>query len=324
MVNGTPREAMRPFGTRRASRAGFGSRTRASFIVCSAVAGALAIGIMNAPVIWAQDYSSTAASGSKTAFEVASIKPCHEHLSTGGRGGAQEGATKSSPGRLNLACQSARALIRIAYIRANFRKTGEDSLQMEGGPSWIDVKHYSIAAKAEGAAPIEVMEGPMLQRLLEDRFHLKTHRETREASVYALSVGKSGLKIKPAAEGSCTARDPDDTDFFAPVAGQKPYCGEAGMAMNPYQLTFTLTSGTMHQLASNLGSRVGRPVLDKTGIVDKFDFHLEFSPIGADASDERTAQSIFSAVAAIGLKLEATKGPRDFLIIDHVEEPIEN
>jgi uncharacterized protein (TIGR03435 family) len=225
---------------------------------------------------------------------------------------------------LDLPCQTVRGLIRIAYIRANFRITGEDNLQMEGGPAWIDAKHYSIDAKAESAEPVEVMEGPMLQKLLEERFHLKTHRETREASVYELSVGKGRLKIKPAAPGSCTVRDPNDADFVAPSQGQKPYCDEASMAMNPYRFRFTLASGTLRQLASNLGARVDRPVVDKTGIEDKFDFHLEFAPNGADPSDERTAQSIFSALAEIGLRLEAAKGPRDYLVIDHVEEPTGN
>jgi uncharacterized protein (TIGR03435 family) len=225
---------------------------------------------------------------------------------------------------LDLPCQPVRVLIRIAYIRANFRTTGEDNLQLEGGPAWLDAKHYSIAAKADGPASIEVMEGPMMQRLLEDRFHLKTHRETREASVYALSVAKGGLKIKPAAPGSCTVRARDDTGFAAPPTGQKPYCGEAGMAMNPFRFKFTLASGTLRQLASNLGARVDRPVLDKTGIEGKFDFRLEFAPNSADPSDERTAPSVFSALAEIGLRLEAAKGPRDYLVIDHVEAPTEN
>ncbi len=164
----------------------------------------------------------------------------------------------------------------------------------------------------------------MLQRLLEDRFHLKTHRETREASVYALSVAKGGLKINASAPGSCTVRDPNDTNFVAPTDGQKPYCGEAGIAMNPYRFKFTLASGTLRQLASNLGPRVDRPVLDKTGIEDKFDFHLEFAPNSADPSDERTAPSIFNALAEIGLRLEPAKGPRHYLVIDHVEEPTGN
>ncbi len=189
-------------------------------------------------------------------------KPCKEDVGSGGRGGGGGGTGRSVPGRLELPCQPVRGLIRIAYIRANFRTTGEDNLQMDGGPGWIEAQ-YSVAAKADGPTPIEVMEGPMLQKLLEDRFHLRTHRETREASVYALSIAKGGLKIKPAAPGSCIVRDQNDADFVAPSPGQTPYCGEAGMAMNPDRFKFTLASGTLRQLASNLGARVGRPVLTR-------------------------------------------------------------
>jgi bla regulator protein blaR1 len=289
-------------------------------VASSALAVPLAIGIVKAPALLAQTSSSPSTRADAPAFEVASVKPCQEDGS-GGRGG---GAGRTDPGRLDLPCQTVRGLIRIAYIRASFRITGEDNLQMEGGPAWIDAKRYSVAAKADSPAPVEVMEGPMLQRLLEDRFHLKTHRETREASVYALSVAKGGLKVKPAAPGSCTVRDRNDTDFVAPSPGQKPHCGEASMAMSPYRFKLTLVSGTLRQLASNLGPRADRPVLNKTGIEDKFDFHLEFAPNGADPSDERTAPSIFSALAEIGLRLEPAKGPRGYLVIDHVEEPGEN
>jgi uncharacterized protein (TIGR03435 family) len=50
----------------------------------------------------------------------------------------------------------------------------------------------------------EKMEGPMLQALLEERFQLLLHRETRQLAVYKLSVGKSGAKLRASQEGSCT------------------------------------------------------------------------------------------------------------------------
>src|SRR5262249_24802551 len=141
------------------------------------------------------------------AFEIASVKPCKAEAGSGGRGGGGGGSDRTNAGRLDLPCQPLRGLIRIAYVRAYFRETG-DMLQMEGGPSWIDAKTYEVMAKAEGPATIEAMEGPMMQRLLEERFHLKTRRESRESAVYALSVAKGGLKIKPAAPGSCVDQDP--------------------------------------------------------------------------------------------------------------------
>ena len=79
----------------------------------------------------------------------------------------------------------------------------------------------------------------------------------------------------------------------------------------------------MAQFAQTLGGS-GRMVIDKTGITEKFDFHVEYAPDGADASDDIGAASIFSALGRIGLKLEPAKGTREFLVIDHVEKPSEN
>jgi uncharacterized protein (TIGR03435 family) len=53
------------------------------------------------------------------------------------------------------------------------------------------------------------MNGPMLQALLEDRFKLKVHRETREIPVYVLTEAAGGPKIEPFREGSCVAVDLD-------------------------------------------------------------------------------------------------------------------
>jgi uncharacterized protein (TIGR03435 family) len=81
-----------------------------------------------------------------------------------------------------------------------------------------------------------------------------------------------------------------------------------------------------------------RPVIDKTGITGKFDIHLEFAAdaaiakflTGGDlarfagAASHSTGASIFTAIQQLGLKLEPAKGPRDFLVIDHVERPTKN
>ena len=121
-------------------------------------------------------------------FEVASIKACGEAVGlTRSREGG--GNRRASPGTLDELCQTVRTFIQVAYIRANFRANGGiANLQLEGGPAWIDSDRYQITAKAQGPTDQQMMEGPMLQELLEDRFQLKTHRETREARVSALTV----------------------------------------------------------------------------------------------------------------------------------------
>ncbi len=78
----------------------------------------------------------------------------------------------------------------------------------------------------------------------------------------------------------------------------------------------------MAQFAQALG--LGRMVIDQTGITEKFDFQVEYTPDGADLSDELTAPSIDSVLGKLGLRLERAKRPREFLVIDHVETPSEN
>jgi uncharacterized protein (TIGR03435 family) len=100
--------------------------------------------------------------------------------------------------------------------------------------------------------------------------------------------------------------------------GQKPPCGVARGSVVSHQHIIDLLGASSRTLGAS-----GRPVIDKTGIKEKFDFHLEFTPDGANASDA-AEPSIVSALGQLGLKLEPAKGPREFLVIDQVEKPSDN
>jgi uncharacterized protein (TIGR03435 family) len=87
---------------------------------------------------------------------------------------------------------------------------------------------------------------------------------------------------------------------------------------------------TMRQLALNLSPRLGRMVLDRTGLNGSFDLDLVWTPVApadASANGVPTASvdvgpSIFTALQEqLGLKVESTKGPVDVLVIDHIERP---
>ena len=213
-------------------------------------------------------------------------------------------------------------LIRTAY--------GE-FVPISGGPAWINSDRYRIEAKAEGNTNPGIMGGPMLQALLEDRFQLKIHRETREVPVYALVVTKGGFKLQPSKEGSCIA--PDDIGAHL-TPGQKP-CG-IPMTQGKGPNMITEIEGSVDQFCKVIGASLGRPVINKTGITGVFDLHLEFARdeaiIGAGPrgpgltlSDDSAAPSVFTALQQqLGLKLESTKGPGEFFVIDHVEKPSEN
>ena len=274
-------------------------------------------------------------------FEVASIRLCESRGSAGLKGGGAggPGGGSISPGRVSFACGSLANFVQRAYVTfANGHSNSPwGAPPISGGPAWVNSDRYRINAKAEGNASEGMMQGPMLQALLEDRFKLKTHRETREVSVYTLTVAKGGLKLRRLEEGSCTPRD---YGVLSPpaVPGQKPFCGNGGFAKKGNLVVADIPSISIDEFSKRLTLRLDRPVIDKTGVTGLFDVHLEFAPDmstpglvagGAgpttDASEPTAGQSIFTAIQKqLGLKLQAAKGRREFLVIDSAEKPSDN
>src|SRR5581483_5002217 len=155
-------------------------------------------------------------SAPKIQFEVASVKldpSCAQN-----RGGGD----MPRAGRLTQRCTTVENLIQIAYvILANGATPNMKNVEITGAPAWARSDLYSINAKAEGAALVSDMYGPMLRQLLEERFQLKIHKETKEASVYNLTLAKGGAKFKPTPEGSCTPIDINNLPA-EPKPGEKP------------------------------------------------------------------------------------------------------
>jgi uncharacterized protein (TIGR03435 family) len=278
-------------------------------------------------------------------FEVASLKP-----NNGCENTPRAGNLSPSPGRLEMPCVNLQGLIQAAFgTFGDGVSINAQPIHMEGGPSWMQSEHYSLSAKADGPARTEMLAGPMLQAFLEERFQLKTHRETREIPVYAMIVGKGGLKVQPLAEGACTPLDLTHPPAPAQPGDPPPnLCGIMMMGSTAKgDMTIEVRGSTMTQFAQRLSGRLDRAVVDKTGIAGKFNFHLEFTPDpsmrgqsmpqgrGGDAGDAGNpgnpalsadaGPNLFVALQEqIGLKLSSEKGPVSFLIIDHVEKPKSN
>jgi uncharacterized protein (TIGR03435 family) len=246
-------------------------------------------------------------------FEAATIKPS----------GVCEGGGTPQPGRLKLRCVTVGALIQMAHGSfANGVSYTPKIVQISGGPGWINSDRYDIEATAEGNPSQAVMRGPMLQALLENRFKLGFHNETREGAVYALTVSKSGVKMPTMAEGSCTPIDLKHPPVPGPVSAN--FCGTETRKKNGQILTVNVHGISMADLANGLLAELtGKTVIDKTGLDGIFDFHLEYSP---DQTDDATrGPSIFTALQEqLGLKLEATKGPVKVFVIDRLEKPSDN
>lgn len=307
---------------RLAPRLNFAKKTLLAVSATAAIVAPLVVGMANASVSRAQTSHSGAVAATPK-FEVASIKACKsEPAARGKNGGFHDFAPGGrSPVTFTLPCMPVRFFINLAYIISNSRPNAAGpNPVLEGGPTWIDADLYQISAKTTGPASKDLMNGPMLRALLEERFRLKLHRETREVPIYTLTVAKSGLKVQPSSDASCTPRD-----FSQPSLspGQRPWCGVPMASKGSHGITTELHGGTMAQFAETLGLS-GRVVIDKTGITGKFDFHVEYAPDGTDLAGELTAPSIDSALGKLGLRLERSKGPRDFLVIDDVKKRSEN
>jgi uncharacterized protein (TIGR03435 family) len=262
-------------------------------------------------------------------FEVASVKRCQDSQPPGGGDPA--------PGRLRLACVTTANLIRLAYLvfptgqRNAPVSPGSFQVPISGGPSWLDSDRYSIDAKAEQPVNTEMMKGPMMQALLEDRFKLKLHKEAKEIHVFELTVGVHGPKLQPAREGGCMAYDRNNPP-------PKPGPGEpspviCGVIRKSVGDGFEVPGVTMADLCRQLSAYVDRDIVDKTGITGAFDVHLDLLPgdlgyAGAapDPSSPFTAGdggAIAEAVKKLGLQMPNAKSSAEFLVIDHVERPSE-
>jgi uncharacterized protein (TIGR03435 family) len=271
---------------------------------------------------------SLAASAQK--FEVASIKRCQNAESPSG------GAP--SPGRLDLVCVTTANLIRLAYLvfptgQANAPVSpGAFQMPISGGPSWIDSDRYRIDAKAAERVNVEMMKGPMMQALLEDRFKLKLHREAKQVNVFELTAAKGGLKLQPAKEGGCVLFDRNNPPPDPPPGEPGPVlCGFMRRSANS---GFDIPGVTMADLCRQLSSYVDRDIVDKTGLKGVFDVHLDLAPADLGYPDAVPDPSspftlgdggaISSAIQKLGLQMRSAKESAQFLVIDHVERPSEN
>jgi uncharacterized protein (TIGR03435 family) len=298
----------------------------------TAVTIALAIGVSSIRLVSAAAAATADQSGQgavKPKYDAASIKPCvAEENPTGARGTAGGTNATASPGRFYVPCVTTEQLIYLAYASYGARDderlanddfgTASNATKIRGGPAWVHSLRdkYSIEATAAGATERTILMGAMLQSLLEDRFHLKIHRDTEEVPLLTLTVGKSGVKLKPMKDGDC---DPSSDPGF-PAAGAKPKCGNLMMGGSPTTFRWTFYGFPLSTLASQLSRTLGVHVVDKTGVTDKFIFEFEFSRDAASGGGD--SASAFTAVEEqLGLKLEKTKGPRGFIVIDAIERP---
>jgi uncharacterized protein (TIGR03435 family) len=165
---------------------------------------------------------------------------------------------------------------------------------------------YDIQALAPGSPSDDDLR-LMFQALLEDRFQLKVHRETRELTAYDLVVAKGGSKLV-----ASPARD------FKPGYGYGSSSSWGEFRADGKH--FVGKSASMAEMVVVLTAQMRAPVRDRTGLTGTYDFDVAFST-GVDGSDKPV---LTTAIRDLGLSLEKSKGTFEVLVIDHVERPAAN
>ena len=273
-----------------------------------AVGAPTIVGVLTAPSIRAQ--SPTPPAEPRPKFEVASVKPCKPEAGFSHAFSVLPDGGASIPDRVSLNCVTLSELIRQAYVvHGSGHLNGNElaTVPIEGGPQWINSDGYQIDAKAEDAPGQDMLQGPAMQGLLEERFRLKIRHEIREVPVYALTVAKGGPKLEPSKDG-CR---PLELSRFQWCLGQPIRGGDS----------FRLMGVTMTDLSKflSLSERSDRPTIDETGITGRFNVPLPGRP-----SEVQALEPLRAALQALGLDLQPAMGPSDLLVIDSVDRPLDN
>ena len=256
---------------------------------------------------------------SSPSFEVASIKPDRS-----------PGATRFEailPNRFNANHVTAKTLICFAF--------GVHDFQISGGPDWVDSAEYDIASKPDDTEKARLAKltwkqyreecGQLVHSLLAERFKLKVSLSTKVLPVYALVIAKGGVKLAP-------SKAPQ------PTGKRGPWISIKGGQLNSLGISMTDLADTL----TGIPDLVGRQVQDRTGLTGNYDLSLYWTPDehtstmlessesgksgkGYIPPSPSTGPSLFTAIQEqLGLKLVATKGAVETIVIDHIERPSEN
>jgi uncharacterized protein (TIGR03435 family) len=186
-------------------------------------------------------------------------------------------------------------LIHIAYT--------VDADKVVGGPNWLELDRFDVAGKAPESTSPETLQ-LMLQSLLEDRFGLLVHKDTRPLPGFALAAGKGKPKMKVAAD-----------------------TGDAGCQPQtlPGAVAFVCRNMSMDGFAQRLRGMardyLTLPVTNATGLDGVFDFGLNWNARSQVLPPGVERTTIFSAIdEQLGLALEPRKIPTPVLVVDRVNE----
>jgi len=228
------------------------------------------------------------------------------------------------PGRLNAVNVTLRFAIQQAYRLPRSR--------VLGGPAWLDSDRFDIAATASGDAITSDVIRQMLRSALADRFGVALHNEMKQMPIYSLVLARSDGTLGPNLRRSSM----DCAGRRSQVVGGQVQCGVL-VSQAPTSASLRGGAAPLAEFVRLFSDFLERPLIDNTGLTGTFDLELQFTatrsalPGAAAPGGLATAPStddippVFTAVQEqLGLKLNATSGTADVLIIDRATPPTEN
>jgi len=271
------------------------------FAVCLLIAGRLAVGQLTVP--------------KDNRYEVVSIKP--------GIPGARYGQ-HISPDEVRLDSITLAQLVLTSY--------GVSKDNLIGLPAWAFSETYNLDGKsAKIASPGQ--QWAMWRAVVEDRFGLKFHRESRYVSTFELVTTSAKIDFPATAPGTCETLDPNNPPTGLDPNGKYILPSNCRLVLAqqlPNGVVDLKVNGVdMKRFAGILAAYLERPVFDHTNSTTLFDVHLKFEKDRAggpsDASDTPSGfPSLRDAVKKVGLSLRSARGPVSVMVIDHVNRPAGN
>jgi uncharacterized protein (TIGR03435 family) len=192
---------------------------------------------------------------------------------------------------------------------------------ISGGPAWVGSQPWEIIARTPGEKrPTWDDQMAMLRTLLSERFNLSFHREKKQFNIYDLTVSKEGLKLKP------TEAPPDEAPNMTSTVYPAASGGIDKVVLPAHNITIAQFAGLLSRAI------LDRPVVDNTGLTGRYDFELEWTPdetqFGGNlppGPPDTPKPGLFAAMQQkLGLRMEATRGAVDAIVIDRLERPTDN
>jgi uncharacterized protein (TIGR03435 family) len=270
-------------------------------------------------------------------FEVASIKPV---------GPIVPGQTQGVSAGVHIDGNQFRAsflsLKEIMAMGYNMR------LYQIESPDWTASERFDINAKMPVLEAGRTMKDdefqPMVRKLIEERFQIKTHRIQKEFPIYALVQMKDGIKAKENPLDEVVAGEGVTVGGTGGAGGSTVSLGR-GATMTVGGNRIEGKKMMMLVLAETLARFMDKPVQDQTGLTSAYDITIDLTqedfqalmiraavssgvtlpPQAMAILEKASGDSLHEALAKAGLKLESKKVPMDVLIVDSMNRtPSEN